>query len=193
MANSLRGERVGEGRDQIAQLPGSARPPSAGFGSYQQRSAENPPPIQRRPPSIRIRRLPSTPSIPRINGGPTTDGAPDQQGQPPGRRRATSAPMRPNLPPDLARQATATSHLPALAEESSAPQLHSTAPPLATDGHLAPPAASVGRMRSGSASSRLRRMGSNLSARLAAPLPPPPTAEDEYESEIVDMLDVVGL
>ena len=191
MADSSRAERVG--RDEITQLPGTARPPTSGSGSYRQRMAANPPPTQRRPPSIRIRRLPSTPAIPQINEPRSSDGGSDHEGAPTGRRRASSAPMRPNLPTNLIRQGTATSHLPALTEESSAPQLHSNAPPPATDGLLAPPAAVVGRARSGSASSRLRRMGSNLSARLAASLPAPPTAEDEYESEIVDMLDVVGL
>jgi hypothetical protein len=189
MADSSRGERPG--RDEITQLPGSARPPSAGStASYRQRTAANAPLTQRPPPSIRIRRLPSSPALPQTNARGSSDGGSNQESERTGRRRSSSAPMRPNLHADLTRQATATgTHLPALTEESSAPQLHTNAPPTTTDGHLAPPAAPVGRMRSGS--QRLRRMGSNIGARLA-PSPAPPTAEDEYEAEIVDMLDVVG-
>ena len=192
MADSSRGERVG--RDEITPLPGAARPPSEGSAaSYRQRSAANPPPTQRRPPSIRIRRLPSTPAIPRINEPRSSDGGSEREGERTGRRRSTSAPMRPSLPSDLTGQGTVSSHLPALTEESSAPQLHPNAPPPTTDGLLAPPAAPAGRMRSGSASQRLRRMGSNLGARLAPAPTAPLTQEDEYESEIVDMLDVVGV
>lgn len=193
MADSERGERVG--RDEITQLPTGARPPSASStASYRQRVAVNPPPTQRRAPSIRIRRLPSTPSVPQINVQDSSDDV-SNEGERTGRRRSSSAPMRPNLPADLARQPTVTgTHLPALTEEASAPQLHTTVPATTTDGHLAPPATTGGRMRSGSLRSggqRLRRMGSNISARLA-PVPVPATAEDEYEAEIVDMLDVVG-
>jgi hypothetical protein len=172
MADSSRDERVG--RDEITQLPGTARPPSASSGSYRQRAAVNPPPIQRRPPSIRIRRLPSTPAIPQANAPRGGDGDSSLESERTGRRRSSSAPMRPNLPPlSPTGQGTANEHLPALAEETSAP--------------LAPPAAPIGRLRSGSL--RLRRIGSNLGARLTAA---PATPEDEYESEIVDMLDVVG-
>jgi hypothetical protein len=186
MADSSRDERVG--RDEITQLPSTVRPPSASSGSYRQRPAVNPPPIQRRPPSIRIRRLPSTPVIPQINVPRGSDGGSDLESNRTGRRRASSAPMRPNLPPsNPTGQGTANEHLPALAEEASAPQLNTNAPPVSADGHLAPPAAPIGRLRSGSL--RLRRIGSNLGARLAAA---PATQEDEYESEIVDMLDVVG-
>ena len=191
MADSSRGERVG--RDEITQLPGTARAPSAGSAaSYRQRSATNAAPIApRRPPSIRIRRLPSTPTIPQINEPGGGNGLPNNEGERTGRRRASSAPMRPNLPSDLARQPTATAtHLPALTEEASAPQFRTTAPSAAADGHMAPPAEPTGRRRSGS--QRLRRLGSNLGARLA-PSPAPPTAEGEYEAEIVDMLDVVGV
>jgi hypothetical protein len=182
MAESSRDERVG--RDEITQLPGTARPPSAGSGSYRQRAAANPPPIQRRPPSIRIRKLPSTTAIPRVNAPSGGDGGSDLESGATSRRRSSSAPMRPNLPAGLA---AATEHLPALTEETSAPQPHTNAPPVSADGHLAPPAVPTGRLRSGSL--RLRHIGSNLSARLAAA---PPAPNDEYESEIVDMLDVVG-
>jgi hypothetical protein len=186
MADSSRDERVG--RDEITQLPGTARPPSASSGSYRQRAAVNPPPIQRRPPSIRIRKLPSTTAIPQINAPSGSDGGSGLESQRTGRRRSSSAPMRPNLPPlNPIGQGTATEHLPALTEETSAPQLRANAPPVSTDGHLAPPAAPTGRLRSGSL--RLRRIGSNLGARLA---PAPAVPEDEYASEIVDMLDVVG-
>ena len=99
--------------------------------------------------------------------------------------------MRPNLPVDLTRQLTYTgTYLPALTEEISAHEFRTSIPPTTTDGRLAPPAATVGRMRSGS--QRLRRLGSNISARVATP-PAPMTADDEYEAEIVDMLDVVGV
>jgi len=186
MADSSRDERVV--RDEITQLPGTARPPSASSGSFRQQPAVNPPPIQRRPPSIRIRRLPSTPVIPQINAPRGSDGGSDLESERTGRRRSSSAPMRPNLPPlNPTGQGTANERLPALTEESSAPQLNTNAPPVSADGHLAPPAAPIGRLRSGSL--RLRHIGSNLGARLA---PAPPAPEDEYESEIVDMLDVVG-
>ena len=190
MADSSRDEHLG--RDEITQLPDTPRPPSQGSAApYRQRSAAGPTPAQRRP-SIRIRRLPSTPTVQHLGDARSSNVSSEHEGERTGRRRASSAPMRPSLPPDLARQGTVTSHLPALTEESSAPQLYPNAPPPATDGHLAPPAAAAGRLRSGSTSRRLRRLGSNLSARLAPPPAAPPTQEDEYESEIVDMLDVVG-
>jgi hypothetical protein len=186
MADSSRDERVG--RDEITQLPGTARPPSASSGSFRQQPAVNPPPIQRRPPSIRIRRLPSTPVIPQINAPRGSDGGSNLESERTGRRRSSSAPMRPNLPPlNPTGQGTANERLPALTEETSAPQLNTNAPLVSADGHLAPPAAPIGRLRSGSL--RLRHIGSNLGARLA---PAPTAPEDEYESEIVDMLDVVG-
>ena len=187
MASSLGDERVG--RDEITQLPGTARPPSASSGSYRQRPAVNPPPI--RPPSIRIRRLPSTPAIPQVNASRGSDGGSDLESGRTGRRRASSAPMRPNLPPsNLTGQGIANERLPALTEETSAPQPNTNAPPVSADGHLAPPAAPIGRLRSGSL--RLRNIGSNLGARLAAAPTAPAAPEDVYESEIVDMLDVVG-
>lgn len=188
MAEPSRNEQVG--RDEITQLPGIPRPPSAGSStSYQQRSTANAPPIQRRPPSIRLRRLPSTPAAPLSNAPRSSDDGPDQQGERVGRRRARSAPMRPNLPPELTRQATATTHLPALTEESSGPQFQANAPPATTDGHVAPLSAPSGRRRSGS--QRLRQISSNLGARFA-PVPAHSTPEDEYEPQIVDLLDVVG-
>jgi hypothetical protein len=186
MADSSRDERGG--REEITQLPGTAGPPSVGSGSYRQRPAVNPPPIQRRPPSIRIRKLPSTTAIPQISAPRGSDGGSDLESERTGRRRSSSAPMRPNLPPsNPTGQGTAIGHLPALTEETSAPQPNPNAAPVSRDGHLAPPAAPAGRLRSGSL--RLLRIGSNLGARLA---PAPIAPEDEYESEIVDMLDVVG-
>lgn len=185
MADSARGEGVG--RDEITQLPGTARPPSTGSAaSNRQRRATNAAPTgPRRPPSIRIRRLTSTPAVPQINGPDSGNGLSNSEGERTGRRRASSAPMRPNLPPDLVRQPAATAtHLPALPEEVSG------APPATADAHLGLPAEPSGRMRSGS--QRLRRFGSNIGARIAPP-PAPPTAEDEYEAEIVDLLDVVGV
>jgi hypothetical protein len=182
MADSSSSERVG--RDEITQQPSTARAPPAG-------SAANAAPTRpRRPPSIRIRRLPSTPVLPQINEPGSVNGLWNNGGERTGRQRSSSAPMRPNLPSDLARPpAAAAGYLPALTEESSAPQLHTTAPPVAADEHLVPLAELTGRRRSGS--QRLRRLGSNIGARIAPP-PVPPTAEGEYEAEIVDMLDVVG-
>jgi hypothetical protein len=181
MADSSGSERVS--RDEITQLPSTPRASPAD-------SAANAAPYGPRRPSIRIRRLPSTPVLPQINEPGSVNGLRNNEGERTGRQRSSSAPMRPNLPSDLARPAAATAgYLPALTEESSAPQLHTTARPVAADGHLAPPAEPTGRMRSGS--QRLRRLGSNIGARIA-PSPVPPTAEGEYEAEIVDMLDVVG-
>lgn len=189
MADSPGNERVTH--DEIAQVPGTARPPSTGSAaSYRQRAAANLPPTPRRPPSIRIRRLPSSTGVSQLNRPGSSDSSFNHEAERTGRRRSSSAPMRPHLPADLTRQATVTgTPLPALTEEVSAPQLSANAPPTTTDGHLAPPAESGGRRRSGS--QRLRRLGSSIGARIAAP-PAPPTAEDEYEAEIVDMLDVVG-
>src|SRR4051794_9990191 len=112
MADSSRDERVG--RDEITQLPGTARPPPVGSGSYRQRPAVNLPPIQRRPPSIRIRKLPSTTAIPQINAPRGSDGGSAPESERTGRRRSSSAPMRPNLPPlNPTGQGTAIGHLPA--------------------------------------------------------------------------------
>src|SRR5437764_3607513 len=151
MADSSGSERVS--REEITQVPSTPRAPPAD-------SAANAAPTgPRRPPSIRIRRLPSTPVLPPVNEPGSVNGLRNNEGERTGRQRSSSAPMRPNLASDLSRLPAATAgYLPALTEESSAPQRHTTAPPVVADGHLAPPAEPIGRMRSGS--QRLRRLGS---------------------------------
>lgn len=78
--------------------------------------------LPRRPSSIRIRRLPSTPLVPQISVESAHSGSPGGDGEQVGRRRSSSAPqpMLSSVAPldNLARQRTGSSHMPPLKEES---------------------------------------------------------------------------
>jgi hypothetical protein len=174
----------------------TAVPPSPS----QQSSTRNrvgPPPNLQRQPSIRIRRLPSSQGLGRVNTQSSTDG----YVEPTGRRRSNSAPQGSRsqyLQPPRPRQAPETHNMAPLIEEDSRPDR--TPPPqhLAPD-YLAVPAAStgpttrVGRMRSASNAAARSALGSLQRMRTSSPVPTEQELRDmEYESEIVDLLDVVG-
>ncbi|KAL9617733.1 MAG: hypothetical protein Q9160_007507 [Pyrenula sp. 1 TL-2023] len=131
-----------------------------------------------RPPSVRIRRLPSTPSLRDYAGN---DGATDDEG----RRRSTSAPQRPQWleapSNDLTRQTTAPSTpMPPVVED--VPYEHPQTPEPPSESGLAP-ASSPGRFRraSNAALSRFSRPRASSAQ----------TPAHEYDAEVVDLLDVV--
>lgn len=133
--------------------------------------------IRRRP--IGIRRLPSTQNN-RLSAASSDDGVGRSNS---GRRRAASAPQDPHH--GLTRQSTRQSALPPLQEESGQ---NSRVPGQAVDD--APPVvattvAGVGRRRSisnAARSIRSRFSADDESTRL----------HDDYEDEVVDLLDVIG-
>ena len=139
-----------------------------------------------RNPSLRIRRLPSTPSVPQLRLQGDVNRPTDENVESASRRRSNSAPQRPQLsayPPndlDIRRQMTASSYLPALQEETSGhemPQL------LAVPSNQQP-----GRMRRASAVAWSMLTGQNTNNDTNAQAGP----SQEYDSRIIDMLDVIG-
>ena len=150
--------------------------------------------IRRRP--ISIRRLPSATN--RLSQG--------SDGEPPSRSgsqrgRSTSAPQQPQFSPSgtgsqrLSRQGTRQGQqdLPTLREEASQPQQmapanvdHLNVP--GQDANLGPPTPAGGVSRRRSLSNAARSVVSRLSAEDHAYFHP-----HEYETEVVDMLDVIGM
>lgn len=133
--------------------------------------------------SLGIRRLPSTPRATRAPGQSSENDVPDNDGGTTGRRRSLSAPQwvqRSSMPrKDLRRQTTSGSYLSAVAEGELSAGLSPPQPlPLGTT--------TTRRFRSGSTSARSTKALQRWSSKLSAP------AEDEYESEVVDLLDIVG-
>ena len=138
-----------------------------------------------RPASIRIRRLPSSSDVPttRLTGSESATSS--EYGGATGRRRSTSAPIRPNS--ELLAEQAQPSHMATVQEgvplEDPQPGSSTTRP-----------------RRSGSlGSQRLRTAGAAARNRLGffvaekpMPLTPDERAQLEYEREIVDILDVVG-
>lgn len=109
----------------------------------------------------------------------------DENAESASRRRSNSAPQRPQLsayPPndlDIRRQMTASSYLPALQEETSGretPQLLAI-----------PSSQQPGRMRRASAAARSMLTRQNTSNSINAQAGP----SQEYDSRIIDMLDVI--
>lgn len=182
--------RAGNG-DEINPSPGA--PGSTSFtGAFTPVGRDNvsndhsQPQTPRYPSSIRIRRLPSTPIVPQLNVEYTNDNNARGLGVQVGRRRSSSEPQRLHLSPiphtDLTRQRTGGSYMPSVKEETSEP--HPGIPRAET--HTAN---KTERMRRVSTSARsalgLERVGSTL-----RPTPSHPT--QEYESGVVDLLDVIG-
>jgi hypothetical protein len=177
----------GRSRDEIT--PSLAEPSSGPRTPSRRGSAQvryNRPQTPLQPSSIRIRRLPSTPLIPQINVEDTNTGNAVVDAQQVGRQRSSSEPQQMNLsslpPNDLTKQRTAASYMPSVKEETSASVLKSPQTPTQI-------AATPGRRRRASTSARsalgLERVGSRL-----RPTPSHPVRE--YESGVVDLLDVVG-
>jgi hypothetical protein len=136
--------------------------------------------VRQRP--IGIRRLPSAQSN-RLSAASGDSDGPSRSNS--GRRRATSAPQDPHH--GLTRQSTRQSALPPLQEES-APYLR--VPGQAGD-EAAPPVtaatvAGVGRRRS--LSNAARSIRSKLSTENEST-----RVHDDYEDEVVDLLDVIGM
>ena len=145
-----------------------------------------PPPQMRRQRPISIRRLPSAQNTRALASG-SQDGTPSRSGS--GRRRATSAPQEPHLSAGgvpLSRNNThGQSGLAPLQEETLQPleQYHTAqaaqGPPPSGGG-----TAGVGRRRS--LSNAARSIRSRLSSEDPAPY------SQDYEDEVVDLLDVIG-
>jgi hypothetical protein len=149
------------------------------------------PVMQNRPSTIRIRRTPSTPAIPQVEPVNYSYGRASPTGN---RRRSASEPQGPQGPQMLPTIRTS--------DDFSAPQVPYMPPVQEEPTHtipehevpqqpelLAPAAANTGRLRSASNATRrgLKRMSSRLST------PSQATQRDgEYESEVTDLLDVVG-
>ena len=189
MDSSERTGASGPGQYALPLIP--VNPPSSSNPGipYQQSSQLSPPrpsaPL-RQSSSIRLRRLPSTSALPQTSTPKGNDAHPDETEEQSGRRRSTSAPQRvQGLERSRAgsiRQAPPTSYMTPLAEEVN--DLGSAIPgpsqrPVVADGVL--------RRVSTAARSALRpRRGEATLATQTAP-------QYEYESGIVDMLDVVGM
>jgi hypothetical protein len=127
--------------------------------------------------TIRIRRLPSNLQLTIEDGRAETTG----------RRRSSSAPQRPQTTTpriELTRQATADQMEPVVEENShsvpTSPQ--DLVPPL-------PAGRTVGRMRSVSNAARSRLGGLQ---RIRSSMAAPTTQGHEYDSDVVNMLDVIG-
>ena len=135
-----------------------------------------------RPSSVRIRRLPSSPNLAQLAAQDGRDKETDQDG----RRRSLSAPQEPQWRSstpraDLTRQRTSTA-MPSVAEDApyATPE---------TEDQLDVPT----QPRRG----RFRRASNAMSSMIGRPRTPGGpdeyTGSNEYDSELVDLLDVVGM
>lgn len=188
----------GSGRyDANAATPITANSPSSTIPASplnQQRSSPSPAtptrPLRRRAPSIRIRRVPSSPSVTQVNAQTIDEDLSENDGEPPTRRRSLSAPQpfQPPTTPGLGPSGSikrSSQHMAPVAEETSDPG------PSAPQNLLVPPGRTIRRMRSASSAARsalgLQRTHTDSSTSAMPTLP-----EQEYDAEIVDLLDVVG-
>ena len=160
-------------------------------------------------PSIRISRLPSAQNVPRTRPQPETTGPTASDSlQQAGRRRSSSDPQRTSWPrrndDGLTRSATRTSYMEPVEEESSRTRAtHSealtpetTAPTSSGLNVPAPDTMSIppGMFRRASLAvgSAMGFGGKRNSTATDGPAPPTIEQNDEYESQLVDILDVVG-
>jgi hypothetical protein len=184
----------GANRDEVTPLPAranstSSRSPNPSSRRGSLHAFPSRPRAPTRPSTIRIRRLPSSHLTPQINVEDTDAGNASAQGEQVRRRRSSSEPQRPYLPTtplnaipvkDLTRQRTEGSHMPSVREEPHDPGLQVPLPRPQT------PTTPGGRRRaSTSVRAGLERIGSRLHPIPSLPVP-------EYESGVVDLLDVVG-
>lgn len=169
-------------------VPGS--PPSRQrSGSRRSPVPPSRPIMQNRPSTIRIRRMPSSPAVPQEEPVNSNYGRASPTGN---RRRSASEPQSPQILPTIrtsgdfsgpqAQYMTPVQEeTPHTIPEHEEPQQHLE--------QVAPAMANTGRLRSASNATRkgLKRMSSRLST------PSQATQRDnEYESEVTDLLDVVG-
>lgn len=189
--------------------------PSSQNNSFLRPDQQNRPTLrpQTSRPSIRISRLPSAQNVARTRPppvSPATDGN-DGTAQT-GRRRSSSEPQRTSWPPRnddaLTRSATRTSYMEPVEEESSRtaamrPGSIGADPTTPTPAGLAPIVAEAPGTSASASPNMLRRasaaFGSAIgfgSKRNSTATGMPNTegvdADDEYESHLVDLLDVVG-
>lgn len=139
----------------------------------------------RGPPSVRLRRLPSTPTLNEKASRPASSTLGTLQegfAEPSGRRRSSSEPQRPASGfSDRRATQQPPSRLPALAEESSNPQYHQPSHQPTSRNRATSDAASsaaehvLNRPRRSSSTSR------------------PGQRSQDYERDVVDLLDVVGM
>ena len=178
-------------RDEITPLPATPRsnsplglPTPSGQDSASHSHIR--PQTQLQPSSIRLRRLPPTPLVPQINVEYVSDTNARDHGEQVGRRRSSSEPQRirplTGLLNELERQRTSSSRMPSVREDIAESRV-STPRPSNQD------ATTPGRVRSASTSARsalgLKRVSSKRRSSLSHP-------HGEYESGVVDLLDVVG-
>lgn len=219
--NSVTQDRLNAPLPPVAQTPGADGPPQvqpravpgrrglAGAGSFESLRA---------PSSIRIRRLPSGNAVPRPGTQPSDQagGVTEQDFATGGRRRSTSEPQRygANLAPpetDLARQRT-QQEMPTITEgvQSSRPQPSEDSMSFheAPDRPYTPGPASTNASEAGEPASRIMTSASAMADagnaaranrglrrfRTTASSAPrnEQVAADEYESDVVDLLDLVG-
>lgn len=145
--------------------------------------------MQSRPSTIRIRRMPSSPALPQEdamnNYGRVSPVA--------NRQRTASEPQGPHMLPTITGgdefNAPQAAYMPPVHEEAMHTILEHHIPQQHSD-RLAPATADTGRLRSASNATRrgLNRMSSRLSATPSQAM----QRENEYESEVTDLLDVVG-
>jgi hypothetical protein len=171
-------------------LPVPASPPSRQRSNSRRSPVPTSRPLmQNRSSTIRLRRIPSTPALPQED---PTNNSYGRASPAANRRRSASEPQGPQMLPTIR-----------TADDFSAPQAAYMSPvheetmhtipeqqvPHEYSEHLAPPAANTGRLRSASNATRrgLNRMSSRLSTRSQVS-----QRDAEYESEVTDLLDVVG-
>jgi hypothetical protein len=151
-------------------LPVPASPPSRQRSNSRRSPVPTSRPLmQNRSSTIRLRRIPSTPALPQED---PTNNSYGRASPAANRRRSASEPQGPQMLHEE------TMHT---IPEQQVPHEYSE--------HLAPPAANTGRLRSASNATRrgLNRMSSRLSTRSQVS-----QRDAEYESEVTDLLDVVG-
>ena len=173
-------------RNQLSHYPTTPSSDPASTGRL-----PTPSPGLQRPSSIGLRRLPSNPSIPQLRVVTAEATEDDKLAGSHERRRSTSAPQRPQSV--LSTGPTETFPAMETIEESSRPE-----PPPKGDTQQSLPrrSGSLGSGRLRSASDAAKRGLGSLRKNITTPATPTAPIDPrrvEYEREIVDMLDVVGM
>lgn len=171
----------------------------------------------RTPSSIRIRRLPSNTSVNRplsgVSDSGSTEGRDFADSETVGRRRSTSAPQRPVLNEVdehelLARQRTAEPFMPSIVEgqASSAQQARGIEPVRSREGDAPQPfnnlqrsattTSDAGGAQAMNSAANAARTNRGLRRLRSGALPPRQAelaADREYDSDVVSLLDLVGM
>ena len=173
------------------QVPGSPVSRQLSNGRRNLAPPSSRPILQNRPSTIRIRRIPSSPAPAQEEPVNYNYGRASPIGGS-GRRRSASEPQPMQLPPPIHTSGDyggpQANYMSPVQEETTHTIPEHPEPHQQAD-HLAPATANTGRLRSASNATRkgLKRMSSRLSTPSQAP-----QKENEYETEVTDLLDVVG-